>query len=156
MTREDRYHLRYYATLAASAVAIFLLLAATCRAMDHGFDKSDRAVQWFEKLMRPDVKQQPCCGKGDAYQVVRYWRNQPASLHTWTVVIGDGSFISYPDGSYRSAIADGTEVVVPDTKVNSPTDDLDNPTDFSWVFMAVDSREGVSMIYCFIPHPQGN
>lgn len=132
---------------------VVIVLSVPAYAMDHGFDKNDPLVKWFELLPRPDYSG-PCCGASDGYPVVRYWRDGPRSRHTWTAVIGDGSARHFPDGTTREPIPDGTEVTVPDNKINPERDDLDNPTDLSWIFMSV-SEGRPQNIFCFVRHPQG-
>lgn len=143
------------------AFALFLLMVILFSlaevlpgyAMDHGFDKSSPVVQWFERQQRPDYPGS-CCGKGDAYEVSSYWNNHDG---TWTAVIGDGSAKRFPDGTTRPPIPDGTTIIVPETKVNPAEDDLDNPTDKSWIYMSVYDNGGTfaETVYCLIRHPQG-
>ena len=127
-----------------------LCLISPVMAMNHGFNPDLPATKWFESKMRPDYPGS-CCGKGDAYAVSAYWDNHD---HTWTAVIGDGSAKMFPDGTTRAPIADGTQIIVPETKVNQIEDDLDNPTDSSWIFGNVSGGE-MFTIYCLIRHPQG-
>lgn len=145
--------LRVWPLVLALAICLIVisLLSGKARALDHGFDPTDKTVQWFESLQRPDAKGS-CCGKADAYPVSNYWDNGDGSH---TLVIGDGSAKKYPDGSYRPYLPTGAEIVVPDSKINRREDDLDNPTDTSWLFVAV--YAGIhDHIYCAILHPSGN
>lgn len=136
---------------------IEVMLIITLAAFLAGFkgydpDTSPNA-KWFESLPRPDMPPgYPCCGKADAYPVDRYWPNGDGS---YTAVIADGSAKVYPDGTERPYVAAGTEVLVPAMKVNTEAFDLDNPTEYSWVFMRV-LAGNVQQVYCFIRHPQGN
>ena len=132
------------------ALALWVLWPHSAPAMDHGFNPNSATTKWFERLQRPNMPGS-CCGKGDAYPVEDYWRNADG---TWTAKIGDGSAKAYPDGMTRQAIPNGTEVPVPPELVNKLDDDLDNPTDVSWVFMTVHGGE-VGTVYCLIRHPQG-
>jgi len=132
------------------AFGLWLFWPHKAPAMDHGFDPNAPTTKWFESLPRPNFPGS-CCGKGDAYPVESYWPNPDG---TWTAKIGDGSAKKYPDGTRRDPIADGTEIIVPKEVVNRAEDDLDNPTDVSWIFMTVHSGE-VGMIYCLIRHPSG-
>jgi hypothetical protein len=144
--------------VAVVLACLFWLFTTPAPAMDHGFDPNSKTVQWFERLMRPDMPDSSCCGKGDGYPVERYWQNKDANgtpTGTWTAVIGDGSAKLYPDGTTREYIATGTEVIVPDLYVNNYEDDLDNPTDVSWIFMAVHAGE-ISAVYCLVRHPSAN
>ena len=142
------------AAITALIVTLFLF-AFTNRApaMDHGFDPTNKTVQWFESKIRPDSPPNSCCGKGDAYPVERYELHP--ELHEVWVWVSDGSAMKYPDGTTRDYWDMSTKIVVPDTKVNPPDDDLDNPTDVSWIFMRVSTPTDVGTIYCFIPHPSG-
>lgn len=142
-------------SVAALIVAVFMLLAVS-RAhahLDHGFNPNPETTKWMESLRRPNYSDSSCCGKGDGYPISSYWQNKGKG--TWTAVIGDGSAITYPDGQTREYIATGTEVEVPDEVVNDLKDDLDNPTDTSWIFLRVVNAEPAN-IYCFIRHPSGN
>lgn len=121
-------------------------------AMDHGFSPTDPTVHWFERLQRPDMPGS-CCGKGDAYPVEDY-RPVNDGSGDYIAKIGDGSAKLYPDGTTRQAIPDGTEIRVPEALINKLDDDLDNPTDVSWIFMTVHGGE-VGTVYCLIRHLQG-
>lgn len=155
----------------ALGICIGLLLAALALAV-FGIGKANAAkgfnpdtspmAKWMESLLRPDLPYNPpgqiwpCCGKADAYPVSSYFINPDGS---YSVVIADGSAITYPDGTTRPPIRTGRTVIVPASKVNKLEDDLDNPTDFSWVFlrMYVDSDpDGDYIMYCFARHPQGS
>ncbi len=131
-------------------IALILYMIWPVHAMDHGFNPDSATTKWFESKMRPDYPGS-CCGKGDGYPVSDYWDNHDG---TWTAVIGDGSAIKYPDGTTRDYIATGQKIIVPEGKVNNAEDDLDNPTDTSWIFMTVHAAEP-GTIYCLIRHPQG-
>lgn len=143
--------------LAGWAVAIALLLYLiwphAAPAMDHGFDPSNTTVQWFEALQRPDTPGS-CCGKADAYPVGRYELHP--ELHEVWAWLEDGSAIKYPDGTVRVYFDMSTKIIVPDNKVNKSADDLDNPTDVSWIFMRVSSPTEVGNVYCLILHPSGS
>lgn len=130
-----------------------LLIAAPASAMNHGFDPSAPAVKWFEKLERPDSRPNSCCGKADAYPVDRYQKN---SDHTFTVWVADGSALKYPDGTTRDEWDTSVPIIVPDTKVNDESDDLDNPTEHGWLFFRPSTKRDVGTIYCFIRHPNGS
>lgn len=134
-------------------VAALLLMGARARAFDHGFDKGSPASLYFEGLHRPDYYPGSCCGKADAYEADTYQRNADG---TWTVVITDGSAITYPDGTTRPYIATGTVVVVPGEKVNPPDETRHNPTDHAWLFVSVWGAAEVGTVYCFAPMPEGS
>lgn len=138
--------------MAATILAGFVFCMLTpAHAMDHGFDPNNATVQWFEKLQRPD---QPgsCCGKADAYPVGSYVENADGSVDA---TVSDGSAKAYPDGTYRPYFPTGEVVHVEKVLVNKHDDDIDNPTDTSWVFMTVNN--GVTgHVYCLIRHPSGN
>lgn len=137
----------------AVVIACLLWLFMTpAPAMDHGFDPNSATTKWFEQLKVPPEGIAACCGKADAYPVSEYWKNPDG---TWTARIKDGRAIKYPDGTVRAYIATGTEVIVPAESVNDLTDDLDNPTDTSWIFMRV-SEAQVSKVFCLVRHPEGN
>jgi hypothetical protein len=143
--------------LVGVAIVLGLLLwmfMTPAPAMDHGFNPNSATTKWFERLIRPDQPPNSCCGKGDAYPVARY-EHHPET-HTWSVWLSDGSAIKYPDGTTRDYFDMSTEIIVPENKVNSLEDDLDNPTDTSWVFMRVSTPTDVGTMYCFIRHPEGN
>lgn len=140
-----------------AALVIFVATLLVClwlgkaHAMDHGFDPNNATVKWFESLQRPD---QPgsCCGKGDGYPVGDYVENPDGSVDA---TISDGSAKLYPDGTTRNYFQTGAVVHVPKEVVNPLHDDLDNPTDTSWIFMTVHAGE-VGVVYCLIRHPSGN
>lgn len=139
--------------LALAALLFGFLAGKAAHALDHGFNPNDKTVRWFESLMMPDGPAS-CCGKADAYPLSDYWANSDGT-DTWTVVVAEGSHRVYPDGTVRPYIAAGTQIIVPGRKMNRWEDDLDNPTDTSWVFMSV--YGGVpGTVYCVIRHPQGN
>ena len=133
---------------------LWLFMVQHAPAMDHGFNPNNPTVQWFERLQRPDSQPNSCCGKGDAYPVARY-EHHPKD-HTYSVWLADGSAIKYPDGTTREYFDMSTEIIVPENKVNKYEDDLDNPTDTSWVFMRVSTPTDVGTVYCLIRHPEGN
>jgi len=144
--------------LAVVLAALFWMFSASpAPAMNHGFDPDAPATKWFERLQQPDNQPGSCCGKADGYPVDRYWKNVDSNgtpTGTWTAVIADGSAKLFPDGTHREYIATGTEVEVPETKINDLMDDLDNPTEHGWIFMVVHAGE-VGRIYCFVRHPTG-
>lgn len=137
----------------AVGLLVFAFWPTKAPAMDHGFDPNNKTVQWMEKLQKP-YEPGSCCGKGDGYPVSDYWANSDGT-GSYTVVIGDGSAKLYPDGTRREYIATGTEINIPGKYINPPADDLDNPTDVSWLFMSVYAATP-GTLYCFVPHPQGN
>ena len=144
------------AALTALALAFLfsLFVVKPAPAMDHGFDPTAPTVKWMERKMIPNITfQQSCCGKADAYPVARVRRN---TNHTWSVWLADGSAVIYPDGTKREPFDEHTEIVVPDSKVNPPDDDLDNPTDVGWIFMRVSNSTNPGAIYCLIIHDEGN
>lgn len=145
------------------ALLVCALLAATGKAhAAKGFDpNTDPMAKWMETLLRPDYPYNPpdnvwpCCGKADAYPVSTYYINPDGS---YSVIIADGSLKVYPDGTVRPAITTGRTLVVPSGKVNKVEDDLDNPTDFSWVFLVMHEQsnpDGDYTVMCFDRHPQG-
>lgn len=137
---------------------VLLIIIVTCLTWPalaaKGYEpNSSPTVSWFESLPRPDMPSgYSCCGKADAYPVDRYWPNGDGSF---TAVIADGSAKKYPDGTERPYVAAGTEVIVPKERINDDKHDLDNPTDFSWVFIRV-LAGNVQQVYCFVRHPSGN
>jgi hypothetical protein len=149
--------------IAKMFVIFFVGLALACLiwlfttpapAMDHGFNPTNPTVKWFERKMVPNITfAQSCCGKADAYPVERVRRNTD---QTWSVWLADGSEVKYPDGSRRAYFDKSVEIVVPDSKVNPPDDDLDNPTDVGWIFMRVSTPAQPGAIFCLIIHPEGN
>lgn len=137
----------------AVALSVWALWPHAAPAMNHGFNPDAPLTKWFESKIRPDSPPNSCCGKGDAYPVERYQNNGD---HTYTIWLADGSAILYPDGTRRDYFDKATPIIVPDNKVNPPDDDLDNPTDVSWVFMRVSTSTDVGTVYCLILHPEGN
>jgi hypothetical protein len=150
-TSQPRWLNILIAALVSAVVALTISMCSMARAMDHGFDPNSPTTKWFEALLRPDTGTS-CCGKGDAYPVNDYWPNPDG---TWTAVIADGSAIKFPDGTYREYLPTGEKVIVPADKVNEMIDDLDNPTDRSWIFVRA-LTGNVENVYCFVRHPQGN
>jgi hypothetical protein len=141
------------AAITALIVSVTMVTCHQARAMDHGFNPNDPTVRWFQSKMRPDEPSLSCCGKGEAYPVARYQENPN---HSYTVWLADGSALKYPDGATRAYFDMATPITVPKNKVNDPIDDLDNPTDVSWVFMTVSTPTDVRSMFCFIRHPEGN
>ena len=132
---------------------LFILFSKPAPAMDHGFNPNDTTVRWFQRKMRPDLPSSACCGKGDGYPVARYEENPD---HSYTIWLADGSALKYPDGTTREYFDMSVPINVPWNKVNDLIDDIDNPTDVSWVFMRVSTPTDVGTMYCFIRHPEGN
>lgn len=121
-------------------------------AVDHGYDRESPRTQWFESLMMPDQPQSKCCGKADAYEADIYENNHNG---TWTVTVTNGREITFPDGTKRPGIPDGTKFIVPDSKVNPPVDG--NPTGHAWIFLKIDIESGRPVgIYCFVRLPDGS
>ena len=141
---------RIYFTLLAIAFVLFWSCWYAF-AVNHGYDPNDRTVKWFERLVRPNKPPDSCCGKADAYEVGRYYRNAEGKM---IAVIVNGEEKHFPDQTWRVPIADGTEIVVPENVINPYEDDLDNPTEKSWIFVALIG--GYPYVYCFVRHPKGN
>jgi hypothetical protein len=141
------------AAITALIVSVSMVTCHQARAMDHGFNPNNPTVRWFQSKMRPDQPSLSCCGKGEAYPVARYQENPD---HTYTAWLADGSALKYPDGTTRDYFDMATPITVPKDKVNDLRDDLDNPTDVSWVFMTVSTSTEVRSMFCFIRHPEGN
>lgn len=138
-------------------VTLIWLFSTPCaHAMNHGFDPDDPTIKWFESKIRPDSPPNSCCGKGDAYPVERYECPEPKTGKGCTVWLADGSAKLYPDGTRRDYFDKSVPITVPFNKVNPDDDDLDNPTDMSWLFMRVSTPTEAGTIYCFIKHPSGN
>jgi hypothetical protein len=136
-------------------MAIFTVLFLSCaHAMDHGFDHNDATVQWFESLMRPYMPGSSCCGKADAYavQIDREPIGEEGDL-VGIARVTDGAAITYPDGTKRTEIPNGTEFKFPLSHLNPPKDG--NPTSTAWAFLG--SYNGkISVVYCVIPLPPGS
>ena len=137
---------------AVHALLALLMVAVPAFAFDHGFDHTTERSQFFGQLKRPDFYPQSCCGEADAYEADIYRKNPDGS---YTVTITDGSAITYPDGTRRGYIANGTKVIVPSTKINPPVETQHNPTGHAWLFMSVFSS-GPGNIFCFAPLPEGS
>lgn len=145
--------INYWIALGLGAVLV-LALSPPSHGMNHGFDPDAPATKWFEKLQRPDSIPNSCCGKGDAYPVDRYERiNARGDYRVW---IADGSAIKYPDGTTRDPWDTSVPIEVPFNKVNKEDDDLDNPTEHSWLFFRASTPTDVGTVYCFIRHPNGS
>lgn len=148
--------------ISLSIVALLLTLSPVV-AMDHGFNPNSATTKWFESLKIPPKNEVSCCGKADAYPVERYERLSNGDYRVW---IAPDNGITFPDGTVRPPWDSTIPIIVPKERVNEEKDDLDNPTDFSWLFFVpervypADGSEPkpatkVSVIYCFIRHPQG-
>lgn len=159
-TQHNPWTLLLTASILGLIVALFVLIGAP-RAHAHsdkGFHPNHATTQWFDRLMRPDFADSPCCGKVDFYPVSRYWENKDSNgtpTGTWSAEIADGSPLVYPDGTVRPYLPTGTIVEVYDGKVNKLEDDLDNPTDTSWISVRVVDGKAAN-VYCLIRHPMGN
>jgi hypothetical protein len=143
----------FIACLFAVVFAFLLVIAATHKAKAHDWDHMGKHTEWFESRIRPDQPPNSCCGEADAYPVDRYIKNDD---HTYTVWVADGSALVTKEGRVREYWDMATPITVPDNKVNHEDDDLDNPTDHSWIFMRVSTPTDVGTIYCFIRHPNGS
>lgn len=144
--------------IAIGVAALLLLALVPSHALNHGFDPDSATTKWFERQMRPDRPAdppEPCCGKADAYPVDRYQKHDDHTYSVW-VHASAGELYTYPDGSRRAPFDPSVEIIVPDTKVNPEDADLDNPSNYSWLFMSVNNITTPSTIYCFIRHPSGN
>jgi hypothetical protein len=141
----------------------FVLLCGDANAINHGFDPLSITTKWFEKLKIPPKGMVSCCGRADAYSVDRYEKLPSGDYLVW---IADGDPILFPDGTRRIGWDISIPIVVPAEHVNDMEDDLDNPTEHSWLFFIPvreypqDGGESppsnkVSTLYCFIRHPNG-
>ena len=145
------------AGLIASAI-VFAVRSAS--AMDHGFDKSDPTVQWFEQLKRPDdtPPKGSCCGQADAYsiEIIQDAIGEKGD-EMGVARVTDGSPKEFPDGSIRVGVPNGTEFRFPKSKVNPLADG--NPTRTAWAFFSVNSQvdgpNTIRYIYCVIQLPPG-
>jgi hypothetical protein len=136
------------------AVALAWLFLTPAYGMNHGFDPDAPTTKWFELLQRPDSEPNSCCGKGDAYPVDRYEKiNERGDYRVW---LSDGDAIVYPDGTQRDYFDKEVPIEVPFNKVNKEIDDIDNPTEHSWLFMRVSTPRDPGTIYCFVRHPNGS
>jgi hypothetical protein len=143
--------------------ALFFACVRPAAAFDHGFDPYDPTVQWFEQLKRHDYMPYSCCGKADAYAADLYTRNPDGS---YDVTITDGSAITFPDGTKRPELPNGSVVHVPAGQINPPTETQGNPTGHSWLFVSIrrvydDAHPGgdaatPGLTYCFAPLPEGS
>lgn len=129
--------------------ATIVALTVAARA-EKGFDPNNPTAKWFQSLKQPGSNAS-CCGYGDAYEADIYERHPDGS---YTVVITDGSEITYPDGSVRYYIPNGTKIEVPAKQVNPPSDG--NPTGHGVIFMSMQEPGGGYIIYCFVPMPLGS
>lgn len=148
----------------ARIVALTLAVYSTpALAMNHGFDPDAPATKWFEKLKIPPKEEVGCCGLADAYPVDRYERLPNGDYRAW---IADGSARLYPDGTRRAPWDESVPLIIPSERINKEIDDLDNPTDHSWLFFVPVEKldadghqlpaDKPSTFYCFIRHPQGS
>jgi len=145
-------------------VIILLSLYACAQeafAKDHGFDKSDPTAQWFEGLKRPDdtLPKGSCCGPADAYgiEIVQDAIGDKGD-EMGLARVTDGEPKTYPDGTIRLGLPNGTEFRFPKSKVNPLADG--NPTKTAWAFFSVDTGDtgqpnNIRFIYCIIPLPPG-
>jgi predicted RNA-binding protein with TRAM domain len=117
--------------------------------MDRGFDHSKPLVKWFDTVQRPDARPATCCGLADAYEGDVYVNRGDH----YDVTITDGSEITYPDGTHRLPIANGTVVNVPIAKVTQPKDG--NPTGHGVLFITVQDGKPLGT-YCFVPMLPGS
>jgi hypothetical protein len=156
----------FIASLLCAALVVFSLIWGISHAFafDHGFDPYDPATKWFGQLLRHDKMPEPCCGKADAYVADTYTRNKDGS---YDVTITDGAAVTFPDGTERPEIENGSVIHVPWNKINPPSETMGNPTGHAWVFVSV-ARDytgglpnGVPLpkpgyAYCFAPLPEGS
>ena len=146
------------ATITVGLVVLIAYGVHAAFAFDHGFNKESPDTKWFESLMIPPHYVVSCCGKADAYPVDRYEKLPNGDYRVW---IAKGHDKPYPDGTRRTPWNIDVPIVVPAARVNREEDDLDNPTEFSWLFFdparTFDGSPSskVVEIYCFIRHPQG-
>jgi hypothetical protein len=141
-------------------IAVLLaLFGKPAHAFDHGFDPLSETSIWMRQLVRPDFATSNCCGKGDAYGADIYNRNPDGS---YDIVITDGDAITFPDGTKRVPLKNGTEIHVEKNKVNPENEQAGNPTGHAWVFVSpyVERYEDEAheipvtrpgTIYCFVP-----
>lgn len=150
--------------IVGAALALLLVFTAQAHAFDHGFDPYDPTTKWFGQLLRHDKMPEPCCGKADAYAADTYNRNPDGS---YDVTITDGAAVTFPDGTERPEIENGSVVHVPWNKINPPSETMSNPTGHAWLFVSVQrdytggQPNGVptpkpGLEYCFAPLPEGS
>jgi hypothetical protein len=146
----------------AALVLVCGLLMTGVQAFDHGFSKTSPKTKWFEKQLIPPSYYVSCCGKADAYPVDRYERLPSGDYKVW---VAEGYDVPYPDGTKRAPWDTAKPIIVPKESVNREEDDLDNPTEYSWLYFIPAEKldangkqipaDHPSVIYCFIRHPQG-
>ncbi len=129
-------------------VALLLLITAGARA-EKGFDPNNPTAHWFETLKVPGTNNS-CCGYGDAYEADVYEKHADGS---YTAVVTDGSERTYPDGSIRAYVKNGTQVEVPAALVNPPKDG--NPTGHAVLFLSA-YESIVRQVFCFVLPPMGS
>lgn len=127
--------------------ALFLGSIVKVHAREGGeFNNDPEVREWFKHLMRPDIKDSPCCGEADGY---------------WCDIIhvrGDKVYCSITDDRDdaprgRPHIDIGTEIEIPPEKMKWGPHDPDksppsNPTGHSMVFLG-GSAYG-RYVFCFI------
>ena len=151
----------------ASLVSVVLMVALLgallfacvrpAHALDHGFDPYDPTNKWFSQLLRHDNMPKSCCGKADGYVADTYKRNPDGS---YDVTITDGDEITFPDGTKRTGLPNGSVVHVPENQINPPVETMGNPTGHSWLFVSIlrdmNNNVGPGPSVCFAPLPEGS
>jgi hypothetical protein len=138
---------------------VFILVAVTLAYFTgraHAHDHDPVVSRWMQALIRPDRPPNPCCGLGDGYPVERYRKLPSGDYEVW---LENGDEMTFEeDGETRVRPAWDTTVplIVPSNKINPEEDDLDNPTDTSWVFFRPSGPNPADAnYYCFVRHPKG-
>ena len=172
LTHDDRMVGRvfYLCIMFAVISMIYACTAHFARASDHGFSlvnpKTDEMI-WTESLLVPDDLVPPrskCCGKGDMYEADVYdIDGYDHGRKECEAEVTDGSAKKWPDGTARTAIANGTKFTFPCSKVNPPKDG--NPTGHAQAFLSVVKKKAdngswvfdkINSLYCFVPLQPGS
>jgi hypothetical protein len=140
------------------AVAVACWSVRAARAFDHGFDPASPVTQFFDRLQRPycppGIGVCSCCGKADAYPVAIDQDATPDGDKPDGIAhVIDGSAVTYPDGTLRSFIPDGTVFRFTGRDVTKAKQG--NPTRTAWAFLGVGVGGQIAIVWCVVPLPPG-
>lgn len=97
---------------------------------------------WLSGVRIPDNRRVACCGEADAY-VADAFRTRADGKFV-AIITRDYSGVDDGEGGTTTTIPKGTEIVIPDEKINSAADDGGNPTGHGIVFMGSGGQ-----VYCY-------
>jgi hypothetical protein len=112
---------------------------------------AQRCHEWVSTVKRPDTRTS-CCGEGDAF-VADNFRLEDGVLiaiitNDYPTVTNEQGNLIYAPTDFRYNLKAGTEIKVPQEKVNHALEDVGNVSGHGVIFLG-----GQGEVYCFIFPP---